>query len=131
MAAGNIARQIYTVRVQPPNRPPVIDSAAVLSATAGLVYRYDVRASDPDGNTLSYALSTAGSGYAWTSPVYQLLGPSPTGPQGALPGPDARAVNSTTAPAGSNSAASTATMASTASSGSVACAFVSGDCQLR
>ena len=62
----------------------------------------------------SYALSTAGSGYAWTSPVYQLLGPSPTGPQGPLPGPDARAVNSTTAPAGSNSAASTATMASTA-----------------
>jgi hypothetical protein len=78
---------------------------------------------DPDADEVSpaavaihtsYALSTAGSGYAWTSPVYQLLGPSPTGPQGPLPGPDARAVNSTTAPAGSNSAASTATMASTA-----------------
>ena len=53
-------------------------------------------------------------GYAWTAPVYQLLGPSPTAPQGPLPGPDARAINSTTAPAGSNSAASTATMASTA-----------------
>jgi Cutinase len=62
----------------------------------------------------SYALSTAGGGYAWTTPVYQLLGPSPTAPQGPLPGPDARAVNSTTAPAGSNSAASSATMASTA-----------------
>jgi hypothetical protein len=61
----------------------------------------------------SYAVSTAG-GYGWTTPVYQLLGPSPTAPQGPLPGPDARAVNSTTAPAGSNSAASTATMASTA-----------------
>jgi hypothetical protein len=78
---------------------------------------------DPDADAVSpaavaihtsYALSTAGSGYAWTSPVHQLLGPSPTGPQGPLPGPDARAVNSTTAPAGSNSAASTATMASTA-----------------
>ncbi len=62
----------------------------------------------------SYALSTAGGGYAWTTPVYQLLGPSPTAPQGPLPGPDARAVNSTTAPAGSSSAASSATMASTA-----------------
>jgi hypothetical protein len=78
---------------------------------------------DPDADKVSsaavaihtsYAFSTAGGGYAWTAPVYQLLGPAPTSPQGPLPGPDARAVNSTTAPAGSSSAASTATMASTA-----------------
>jgi hypothetical protein len=78
---------------------------------------------DPDADEVSpaavaihtsYALSTAGGGYAWTTPVYQLLGPSPTAPQGPLPGPDARAVNSTTTPAGSSSAASSATMASTA-----------------
>jgi hypothetical protein len=61
----------------------------------------------------SYAVSTAG-GYAWTAPVYHLLGSAPTAPRGPLPGPDARAINSTTAPAGSNSAASTATMASIA-----------------
>ena len=79
---------------------------------------------DPDADTdevspaavaihTSYALSTAG-GYDWTSPVYQLLGPSPTTLQ--VPGSDldARAITSTTAPAGSSSAASTATMASTA-----------------
>jgi hypothetical protein len=77
---------------------------------------------DPDADEVSpaavaihtsYAVSNAG-GYAWTAPVYQLLGPAPSAPQGPLPGPDARAVNSTTAPAGSSSAASTATMASTA-----------------
>jgi hypothetical protein len=53
-------------------------------------------------------------GLDWTAPLYFLLGPSPTVPQGPLPGPDARAIASTTAPAGSSSAASTATMASTA-----------------
>jgi Cutinase len=53
-------------------------------------------------------------GLEWTAPLYFLLGPSATAPQGPLPGPDARAITNTTAPAGSNSAASTATMASTA-----------------
>jgi hypothetical protein len=53
-------------------------------------------------------------GLDWTAPLYFLLGPSPTAPQGPLPGPDARAITSTTAPAGSNSAASTTIMASTA-----------------
>jgi hypothetical protein len=58
----------------------------------------------------SYARSTSG-GYDWTTPVYQLLGPAPQ-----VPGPDvdALAVTSTAAPAGSSSAASTATMASIA-----------------
>jgi RHS repeat-associated protein len=60
--AGNSARQIYAVRVQPANRPPAIDSAAVLTATAGQVYRYDVSASDPDGNDLTYRLDTAPPG---------------------------------------------------------------------
>jgi hypothetical protein len=53
-------------------------------------------------------------GLEWTAPLLFLLGPSPTAPQGPLPGPDARAITNTTAPAGSSSAASTATMASTA-----------------
>jgi Cutinase len=63
----------------------------------------------------SYALSTSG-GYAWTTPVYQLLGPSP---QVSAPGLDARAMNSTTTPAGSSSAASTATIASIAPTGDI------------
>jgi len=48
----------------------------------------------------------------WTAPLYFLLGPAPTA--GQAPGADVRAMNSTTTPAGSNSAASSATMASTA-----------------
>jgi cutinase len=60
----------------------------------------------------SYARSSSG-GYAWTTPLYQLLGPSLAAPHVAGSELDARAVNSTTAPAGSSSAASTATMAST------------------
>jgi hypothetical protein len=57
---------------------------------------------------------TQTQGLEWTAPLHFLLGPAPTAPQGPLPGPDARAITNTTAPAGSNSAASTATMASTA-----------------
>jgi Cutinase len=56
-------------------------------------------------------------GLNWTSPLYFLLGPAPTANQ--LPEPDALAINSTTTPAGSNSAASTATMASTAPAGDI------------
>jgi len=66
----------------------------------------------------SYARSTSG-GYDWTTPVYQLLGPSPTAHQVPVPELDARAINSTTTPAGSSSAASTTTMASTAPAGDI------------
>jgi Cutinase len=76
--------------------------------------------SDSDSDKVSARAVAVHTSYArtpgleWTAPLYFLLGPAPTAPQGPLPGPDARAVNSTTAPAGSNSTASTATMASTA-----------------
>jgi hypothetical protein len=66
----------------------------------------------------SYARSRSG-GYDWTTPVYQLLGPTPTAPQVPVPELDARAINSTTTPAGSSSAASTTTMASTAPAGDI------------
>lgn len=61
----------------------------------------------------SYGVSQT-QGLGWTAPLYFLLGPSPKAPQGPLPGPDPLAITSTTAPAGSSNAASTATMASTA-----------------
>jgi hypothetical protein len=59
----------------------------------------------------SYGLGDT-QGLDWTAPLHFLLGPAPTAPQS--PGVDVRAMNSTTTPAGSNSTASTATMASTA-----------------
>jgi hypothetical protein len=76
--------------------------------------------SDSDSDKVSARAVAVHTSYArtpgleWTAPLYFLVGPAPTAPQGPLPGPDARAITSTTAPAGSNSAASTATMASTA-----------------
>jgi RHS repeat-associated protein len=59
---GSGAGEIYRVSVQPANRPPIINSTAVLSTTAGLVYRYDVDASDPDGNALNYSLTSPPAG---------------------------------------------------------------------
>jgi hypothetical protein len=66
----------------------------------------------------SYGVASS-QGLDWTAPLYFLLGPAPTANQ--LPGPelDNRAITSTTAPAGSSSAASTATMASTAPAGDI------------
>ncbi|MHB0954937.1 MAG: putative Ig domain-containing protein [Pirellulaceae bacterium] len=60
--AGNRAGQSYTLVVQPANRAPSIDSEAVPSTTAGLVYRYDLQARDPDENALTYRLSSGPAG---------------------------------------------------------------------
>jgi len=51
------ASQTFTVLVSV-NHPPVINSTAPSSITAGLTYRYDVQASDPDGDPLTYSLVT-------------------------------------------------------------------------
>jgi hypothetical protein len=75
---------------------------------------------DPDADKTSARAVAIHTSYArtpgleWTAPLHYLLGSAPTAPQGPLPGPDARAIANTTAPAGSNSAASTTTMASIA-----------------
>ena len=58
-------------------------------------------------------------GLAWTAPLYFLLGPAPAPSAYQAPGLDARAINSTTTPAGSNSAASTPMTASTAPEGDI------------
>jgi hypothetical protein len=47
-----------------PNRAPSITSTAVESVTAGLTYRYDVRATDPDGELLTFALTAGPAGMA-------------------------------------------------------------------
>ncbi len=45
-----------------PNNAPVITSIAVTSATEGQAYSYDVDASDADGDTLAYSLTTKPNG---------------------------------------------------------------------
>jgi large repetitive protein len=59
-SGGLSVTQSYTIVVAaPPNNPPVINSTPVTAATQGVLYNYSVGASDPDGNTLTYALTTA------------------------------------------------------------------------
>jgi RHS repeat-associated protein len=60
--AGNVAGQRFTITVLGPNRAPRIDSSPVLVAVPGATYRYDVRASDPDGEPLRFTLATAPDG---------------------------------------------------------------------
>ncbi len=80
---GGKATQTFTVTVAAANRPPVITSSAIGVGTAGSAYAYQVVATDPDGDALSYQLTQAPSGMtvsatgliAWTPTAAQ------TGPQ--------------------------------------------------
>jgi len=60
---GHRAYQRYTLLVRT-NAPPVITEApaSAKTAAAGGVYRYDVRARDPEGDALTYALQDAPDG---------------------------------------------------------------------
>ncbi len=59
---GAAGTQTFTVVVAAVNNPPTITSTPVQGITAGLVYRYDVRATDPDGDALTFRLDTAPAG---------------------------------------------------------------------
>ncbi len=59
---GGAGLQTFTLQVAPVNRLPQFDSVAITRVTAGNLYRYDVRASDLDGDALRYALITAPAG---------------------------------------------------------------------
>ncbi|MHB0960422.1 MAG: putative Ig domain-containing protein [Pirellulaceae bacterium] len=58
---GGMGWQSFTL-TPPVNTPPVITSTVPTTATPGALYRYDVRATDPDGDRLSYELVTAPNG---------------------------------------------------------------------
>ncbi|HEY3484797.1 MAG TPA: putative Ig domain-containing protein, partial [Ilumatobacteraceae bacterium] len=60
---GGSAAQLFALESrEAPNRAPVITSSPSPVAYAGVLYRYDVQASDPDGDALSYALVEAPAG---------------------------------------------------------------------
>ena len=53
------ATQAYAIGVGiTANRPPLITSTPIASGTAGAAYKYQVQATDPDGDALSYTVST-------------------------------------------------------------------------
>ena len=58
---GAIGFEGFWIAVQV-DQPPTINGNAPLSAVAGLPYRYDVQASDPDGDPMTFALTTAPAG---------------------------------------------------------------------
>ena len=51
-----------TVTITAPNRPPVITSSAPTQATEGSLYAYQLIATDPDGDSLTFRLATAPAG---------------------------------------------------------------------
>ena len=53
---------LITPTPEPENELPIITSTPITAATVGFVYSYDVQATDPDGDTLTYTLSIAPSG---------------------------------------------------------------------
>ena len=46
----------------PPNEAPIITSTPITTATVGVLYTYNVNATDPDGDTLAYSLVVKPSG---------------------------------------------------------------------
>jgi RHS repeat-associated protein len=61
-AGGLMASQSFIITVTAANRPPVITSAPVIGATPGRAYSYQLVASDPDGDALTYELIAAPAG---------------------------------------------------------------------
>lgn len=59
---GQAASQTFTVNVAPLNGSPVITSTPVTTATAGVAYSYDVHATDPTGEVVTYSLTQAPTG---------------------------------------------------------------------
>ncbi|CAK7053710.1 MAG: hypothetical protein BACD_02595 [Bacteroides rodentium] len=61
---GTVDQQyVLTVSAAPPaNNPPQITSTPPTSAMVGVLYRYEIEANDPDGDSLTYTLTTAPNG---------------------------------------------------------------------
>ena len=70
-------QQSWSVTVtEAPNQPPVITSEPATSTTTGASYVYDIEASDPDGDALTYVLdkfpdgaTLTGQRLTWTAPA--------------------------------------------------------------
>ncbi|HPB31235.1 MAG TPA: putative Ig domain-containing protein, partial [Candidatus Sumerlaeota bacterium] len=61
-SVGNTGRQSFVLKVTEYNFPPAITSVPRLSARIGSVWQYDVTASDPDGDTVTFTLAQGPDG---------------------------------------------------------------------
>lgn len=75
---GAVGRQEFTIdaTTSTRNRPPSFVTAPVTRASIGVTYRYAARGSDPDGDPLTFALSTAPAGMS-IDPTGNLVWPFP------------------------------------------------------
>jgi bacillopeptidase F len=55
-------RAAYDILAAAVNKPPQITSTPITAATEGIAYNYDVDATDPEGNALTYSLTQAPAG---------------------------------------------------------------------
>ena len=76
---GGAASQSFTITVAAANHPPVITSAPVVSGTEAVSYRYQLVATDPDGDVVTFSLTQAPAGMtitngaiAWTPSAAQV-----------------------------------------------------------
>ena len=59
---GGTATQAFTIAVAQGNRPPAFTSTPKTTASEGRDYSYQATASDPDGDALTFSLTTAPAG---------------------------------------------------------------------
>jgi hypothetical protein len=76
----------FTISVTPPpvNRPPSISGAPMTSVEAGTAYTFVPTASDPDGDTLTFAVAGRPSWAGFDSSTGRLSGTPPTGTTGTF-----------------------------------------------
>jgi hypothetical protein len=82
-SAGAGDTQSFTIAVSNTNDAPTITSTPVTSATVGVLYSYDVDATDPDlGDSLTYSLTTAPAGMTINSGTGQISWTPASGQEG-------------------------------------------------
>ena len=70
--------QSFTITVSSANQAPIITSTAITSVTIGVAYTYDVNATDADGDTLTYSLTTNPSTDMIINPTTGVINWTPT-----------------------------------------------------
>lgn len=84
--AGSLrVRAAYDLLAASTNRPPQITSTPVTAATEGVAYAYDVNATDPEGDALTYSLTQAPAGMTIDAATGLITWTPSSGQAGAQP----------------------------------------------